>query len=502
MISSESIKEISSIFCGDIEGFYTYKQGYKLVEFFNSYFGTSDVYSSGFPSRWSYVHDKITNMILNDSVDSFLNVVLSKRYLMQEQALNEIKALEKIELIYSEFKRIVSRDGCVITKINGNYHLAKENEDLEFIGEGGFANVYKQISTGIIIKKLKDEFKTDPSIRSRFKREYNITNSLQNYSGIIKVYEYDENSCSYTMECAECTLQKYILKNDLDESAKIELIRQVLQIMKEVHSKDIIHRDISPTNIFLIAGSIKLADFGLGKDLNMITSHRTMYTREVGQYYYCAPEQFMMLKDANKRSDVFSLGRVVNFIMNGDPRVSNHIFKSVAEKATSSDSSYRYADAGQMLVFFEKSVLYKQNTDNKERVENKISNNILDDEVESYIYDLNGEKISKGILDKQKGFSGILLRFMKSSEQNALYVIQSIDKTYQDVCGYSFAAYDPFALFAYSVLSEGFSYVVNEIAANILRYIARDVNRFEAQHLAESLIDSGLEPLIEEILES
>lgn len=77
---------------------------------------------------------------------------------------------------------------------------------------------------------------------------------------------------------------------------------------------------------------LKVADFGLGKDLQVFTSHQTLHTNAMGQYYYCAPEQFMMLKDADKRSDVYSLGRVINFIMTGDARNSHHIYRSVAEK--------------------------------------------------------------------------------------------------------------------------------------------------------------------------
>ena len=84
---------------------------------------------------------------------------------------------------------------------------------------------------------------------------------------------------------------------------------------------------------------IKIADFGLGKDLNVFTSHQTMHTNAVGQFYYCAPEQFMMLKDGDKRSDVYSLGRVINFIMTGDPRNSHHIYRNIAEKATNSNTA-------------------------------------------------------------------------------------------------------------------------------------------------------------------
>ena len=96
----------------------------------------------------------------------------------------------------------------------------------------------------------------------------------------------------------------------------------------------------------------------------------------------------------------------------------------------------------------------------------------------------------------------MLLAFMKTSEEHALYIIQSVDKSYRDVCGRTFAAYDPFASFAYLVLRNGFTYVVSETAANILRLVARDVNRFSAQHMIEDMKNIGVEPMIEEILDS
>lgn len=304
------------------------------------------------------------------------------------------------------------------------------------------------------------------------------------------------------MEYAKTTLDKYVKSFDLTDDIKLNFICQILHIMTEVHQRDIIHRDISANNIFIISGAIKIADFGLGKDLNVFTSHQTMHTNAVGQFYYCAPEQFKMLKDGDKRSDVYSLGRVINFIMTGDPRDSHHIYRSIAEKATNSDAEYRYADAGQLSAFFEKAVSYKQKAENQTRIDEKICKKVFDDEVESYIYDLSAEKISTAILHEKKGFVDVLLAFMKTNEENALYIIQSVDKSFQDVCGRTFAAYDPFASFAYLVLLNGFPYVVNETAANILRFVARDVNRFSAQHMIERIKNIGVEPMIEEILDS
>ena len=45
-------------------------------------------------------------------------------------------------------------------------------------------------------------------------------------------------------------------------------------------------------------------------------------------------------------------------------------------------------------------------------------------------------------------------------------------------------------------------HVVNETAANILRFVARDVNRFSAQHMIDDIKNVGVEPMIEEILDS
>ena len=368
------------------------------------------------------------------------------------------------------------------------------------IGSGGFANVYRQISSGLIIKKLKDDYLTDSGIRSRFKREFTITKSLQGCFGIIQVYSYDEGNCSYTMEPAETTLERYVSDNHLTDEAKITCIRQILHIMSEVHKRNIIHRDISPNNIFIISGMLKIADFGLGKDLQVFSSHQTLHTNAVGQYYYCAPEQFMMLKNADKRSDVYSIGRVINFIMTGDARDSHHIFRSVSEKATNADAAYRYDDAIQLSSFFEKAVQYQTNAENKKRTEQKIRERVYDTDVENYIYDMSPDRISKNLLDEQPGFADALFTFMAVNDNQAQHIIQSIDQSYRDICEWKFSAYDPFASFAFRVLNGSFSFVVKEIAAGILRHVAWSVNRFSAQAMVDNLISSGIEPMLEDII--
>lgn len=502
MLSEDAIKQISHMFCGDSGEYYVYKSGPKLVEFFNRYYKGNEKYGQGFPSRWIYVFNKLVDLLNRNKIDGFLCIILSKSYLMTEHTITEVEAAEKSMEILEEFNRILGFEQYKITKKGEEYHLVKENDDLVLIGSGGFAMVYKQKSTGLIVKKLKEDFITDKGIRSRFKREFEITQSLQEIAGIIKVYSFDNSNMSYTMEQAEKTLHDYVINNTLPEKTKINCIRQILYVMTEVHKKDVIHRDLSPKNIFIVSGVLKIADFGLGKDLNVFTSHHTLHTKAVGQYYYCAPEQFMLLKDGDKKSDVYSLGRLINFIMTGDPLDSHHIFRNVAEKASNNDSTYRYADAGMLSRFFEKSVEYNKQAENKERIVEKIRSRQFDDEVENYLYSLSGEEIARQMQGVKYGFEDVLLRFMNLDDTHAEFIVQSVDKAYQTVAGRSYEAYDVYSSFAKKVILGKYSFVVKEIAANILRFVAWDVRRFTAQDMVKEVINVGIEPMLEEIIQN
>lgn len=442
MLSEETLKQISNIFCGDEKNLYEYKSGPQLVDFFNRHFGFNDVYGQGFPSRWLYVFEKIENFLNEGSFDKFLNIILSKKYLSYEQDITQVEAAIQSKKILDVLNEIVEYDEKIIVINNGLYHLDDLNEDLMLIGEGGFANVYFQKSTGLVVKKLKDECLTNEGFRSRFKREYEITKKLHDIPGVINAYELNEDKCYYTMEYAESSLEKHIINNSLDEKNKIDYIQQILEIITEVHNRDTIHRDLSPNNIFIKDGRIIIADFGLGKDYNMINSHRTIHTHAVGQLNYCAPEQIVSLKNADKRSDVFSLGRIINFIMNGNPRDPHHLLRSIAEKATQENPDYRYENAEQLFNTVKKTIDYNNQEELEKRIVNKVLNGEFDDEMENYIFNFSDEKIVKYMQRFPKIFSNMLISFMNKDDVHAEFVIRSIDNAYQVVCGGNYEAYD------------------------------------------------------------
>jgi serine/threonine protein kinase len=245
-------------------------------------------------------------------------------------------------------------------------------------------------------------------------------------NGVINVYEYDEHDISYTMELAEMDLQKYVISNTLAFNTKMIIIYQILDVMKKVHSRDIVHRDISPSNILLFNGLFKMADFGLGKDLSIFNSHQTVNTNSYGQYFYCDPKQFMKLKDGDKSSDIYSIGKVINFIFKKDPNDTNHELKGVTEKATASSDLARYKSVDEMENAIQLLVKLIGSGDYEKEVLSKIKRNICDESVVAYVDGLDSEKLFLSLqeISFRKVFLHIFGQYDSPENQYMLFMMK------------------------------------------------------------------------------
>lgn len=494
------LKTIANVFNGDDENsIYEYKTGSDLVRFFNQYFNRKDIYKNPFPSRWRYVVDILQQLLQTKKLDEFFTVILSIRYIQTELHLSEVEAVQKSNDALMHFNELLQYDGYYLVNKDDKFILMERDKDLKYLTSGGYADIYLQKSTGLIIKKLRSEYYSDKSICSRFKREFDITKSLSSMELIIDVYEFDNSRLSYSMERADMTLEHYINKYEVNLEIKIKIIRLILYTISNVHEKGIIHRDLSPTNIFFTNGNIKVADFGLGKDLNVLYSKQTLNTNAVGQLFYCAPEQLLGLKDSSKRSDVFSLGRIINFIMTKSPNKISHIFRTVSEKSTHESSEYRHENAQDLLNHFEKVLKYHNDKNKNSEIKNKIGQGVFDDEIEIYYASLSENEICQIVLSSNFKTRKTLIEFMKKKDSYAEVIIQNINKKYKNICK-RFEDCDPFSDFMYEILTDTFSYRVKEIAAITLNEIAYSANRFHAQRLIEDIIAIGVEPIIEDVL--
>ena len=516
MIKRKVIEKISKIFIGDEVGYYKYKSGYVLVKFFNENFGYNHEYGvlpenpsiKGFPTRYVYVSDRLEELISFNRINIFFKIILNEMYIMKELDISEIDALDLKQKLFEEFNRILKIEGSELIEFQGDYKLENIDEDLQKIGEGGFAEVYFQKSTELVVKKLKRNCLKNSTDKSRFKREYEITKSIADIEGIIKVIDFNENSFSYRMEKADCTLKEFIDlgKGDSIEN-KIWIVKELVKIMRLVHERNIVHRDLSPTNIFKVGSQLKIGDFGLGKNINIIHSHQTNETLAVGQYFYSSPEQMRGLKNTDKKSDVYSLGKIINYIFTRDSDDTSHILKNISEIAIQKSPELRYKDAGEMYDAIKNRFEIYMNKNYELKIFEEIEIGNITTEVKRFIYGLSGENICKHLVEKREGFSNAVLTAMKNNELKAFDIIRSIEVNYQNyIRGINggYITWDPFGELCYYVLNEHnpeFSYSVKEVAARILRYVAKDKNRFSSQKRIKALKRRGIEPSIEEILD-
>ena len=125
---------------------------------------------------------------------------------------------------------------------------------------------------------------------------------------------------------------------------------------------------------------------------------------------------------------------------------------------------------------------------------------VFDDDIENFIYEMPAKELCQACIKKSNVFIESLMVFMKLDDTHAIYIIQTIHSNYEQYLK-RFEDADPFASLSYRVLKEQFPFIVNEVAAQILHYVAYEVGRFSAQRKIDNLIENGIEPMIESILE-
>lgn len=334
------IKMLWNIFSGNIYNLYRKKNKKEIKYFFEHYFCKRKRMLYLAPN---YTSKKILRQIYNEGhLNDFLTLVMSVEYLYKEFTLSNIELANHSNIILQTVNIILRRFDFLIIKTDWKSLLIKRDKKWSMIGEGSFAIIFKHNECNICIKRLKDNHLLDNKVVNRFKEEFRIMNSLKKFEGILQVYSFNIDEVYYTMELADENLYYHIINNKHPIKYKLKIIKEILTIIMNLHNNKIIHRDLSPENILLKNGKVKICDFGISKDLKSIVLSNTQRTEASQHYEYIDPVALSRLKFCNYESDIYSIGKLMNFIMTKNPFNQKHILESIVEIATSENLNVRY----------------------------------------------------------------------------------------------------------------------------------------------------------------
>lgn len=167
-------------------------------------------------------------------------------------------------------------------------------------------------SQPVILKLLKQDYPTPEKI-AIFKREYEITRSLD-FNGIIKSYNLESNQNRWIMVLEDfggSALSQLQLAGKLSLNDFFALATEIIQILAYIHQKYIIHKDINLSNIVFNPTNkqLKIIDFGISTVISRENSTFRNPNLLEGTLAYISPEQTgRMNRSIDYRTDFYSLG--------------------------------------------------------------------------------------------------------------------------------------------------------------------------------------------------
>jgi serine/threonine-protein kinase len=203
------------------------------------------------------------------------------------------------------------------------------------LGQGGMGVVvvatHDELDQRVAIKFLLPDALTDADWVSRFAREARAATRIKSEHAV-KVYDVGklESGAPYmVMEYLEGQDLQSILNERrlLPIPEVVEYLLQACEAIAEAHGAGVVHRDLKPANLFVThrtdgSPCVKILDFGISK-VTPLTGARdqtvTNTTAIVGSPLYMSPEQMKASKNVDRRTDIWSLGVILQELVSGAP---------------------------------------------------------------------------------------------------------------------------------------------------------------------------------------
>jgi hypothetical protein len=192
----------------------------------------------------------------------------------------------------------------------GRYSLVRR------VGAGGFATVWlaydEQLDAEVAVKILSDNWIDEHDVRRRFLAEGRFLRRVDSphVVGVHDVGETEDGRPYLVLTYADGgSLADRIKAGPLEIANVVEIVLQVGNGLRQLHSRGVLHRDVKPANVLFRSDPpserAMLGDLGLGKSLEAVSQ----VTMPGGTPAYVAPEQ-VMGERLDQRADLYSLGAV------------------------------------------------------------------------------------------------------------------------------------------------------------------------------------------------
>ncbi|MBL8231862.1 MAG: serine/threonine-protein kinase [Bryobacterales bacterium] len=220
------------------------------------------------------------------------------------------------------------------TLSNGSV-IANRFRVLRFVGSGGMGEVYEaedlELGGRVALKTIRPALLTKPDTLSRFRREVQVARQVT-HPAICRVFDVGRHLQEgaelvfLTMEFLDGDTLGERLKRQgpFSPEAVLPLLQQVAAGLDALHQKGVIHRDLKPGNIMLLASDsgparAVISDFGLARAFDEDSREGPLTRSDVilGTPAYMSPEQ-LLGKPLGPQSDLYSLGLILFEMLTGE----------------------------------------------------------------------------------------------------------------------------------------------------------------------------------------
>jgi len=274
------------------------------------------------------------------SAESFLGVVKQSALIDADVLKRTWKELKEKEVSLEDARQVADQlvDRSLLTRWQADKLLQGRHKGfflgkyrlLSHLGSGGMSAVYLAehvlMRRRVAIKVLPKARVNDSSYLERFHREAQAVAALD-HRNIVRAYDVDQedNVHFLVMEFVPGTsLHDMVARNGpIDFISAAEYMRQAAEGLHHAHRIGMVHRDIKPGNLLLDEkGTVKLLDLGLArffddKEENSLTVKHD--EKVLGTADYLSPEQALDSHTVDIRSDIYSLGCTLYYMLTGHP---------------------------------------------------------------------------------------------------------------------------------------------------------------------------------------